>query len=96
MQYQNSFSLTDVCLVGEDLLVSSRDGIVSFMQKTTNGYENNTFVSHMSKPPQVNIYLNSISNEEKDKLLDTIDYVCCIKIVDLEDETIIKNIESQT
>lgn len=73
MQYQNGFMLTDVQLVGEDLLVSSRDGIVSFMQKSSTGYENNTFVSHMSKPQQVNIYTNNLNPEEKDKILDTID-----------------------
>lgn len=49
----------------------------------------------MTKSAQVNIYLNSLSTEDKDKLLDTIDYVCCIKIVDLEDEAV-KGIESQT
>lgn len=65
--------LTDVQLVGEDLLVSSRDGIVSFMQKSSTGYENNTFVSHMSKPQQGNIYTNNLNPEEKDKILDTID-----------------------
>jgi len=37
MQYQNGFMLTDFQLVGEDLLVSSRDGIVSFMQKSSTG-----------------------------------------------------------
>lgn len=73
MQYQNGFMLTDFQLVGEDLLVSSRDGIVAFMQKSSTGYENNTFVSHMSKQQQVNIYMNNVSPEEKDKILDSID-----------------------
>jgi len=73
MQYQNGFMLTDFQLVGEDLLVSSRDGIVSFMQKSSSGYENNTFVSHMSKQHQVNIYTNNITPEERDKILDTVD-----------------------
>jgi len=73
MQYQNGFMLTDFQLVGEDLLVSSRDGIVSFMQKSSTGYENNTFVSHMSKQHQVNIYTNNLNTEEKEKILDTID-----------------------
>jgi len=87
----NNYQIKDIDIFQNNIVISTRDGIVSIMNHTIKGYENNTFITHMFDPKFLDIYkLNykKILNQEND-ILNEIEYVTCIKILILNEITLL-------